>query len=120
MYICIRYDSLPLFYHLISTQNNVILLVVPETTAPPDVMLFPCVSTSSRSRSTFRYVMTIMLLYDQSICQIRLDTKYLAICIVVDNPIIQQSNQPAPPLSTLINIMDIGYDTQKRVQLLGH
>ena len=59
--------------------------------------------------------MTIMLLYDQSICQIRLDTKYLAICIVVDNPIIQQSNQPAPPLSTLINIMDIGYDTQKRV-----
>ena len=42
------------------------------------------------------YVMTIVLLYDQSKCQIRLDTKYLAICIVVDNPIIQQSNQPAP------------------------
>ena len=107
-----HYHYLTILYQLKIMSK---LLVDPETTAPPDVMWFPCASTSSRSRSTFRYVMTIMLLHHQPICQIRLDTKYLAICIVVDNPIIQQSNQPAPPLSTLINIMDIGYDTQKRV-----
>ena len=40
--------------------------------------------------------------------------------LLVDNPIIQQSYQLAPFLSILSNITDIGYDTQKRVQLLVH